>query len=287
MCTDGPGACSRMQRVGACASALKPACNATTEVEKRHARSVGCPGVAGPVTPDAQACPVRFRPRWHTGSHRRSPGRCPGVRGHGRAPSSADDVVAGGGGHRAKRGRRPVEAGLSAALSDWQPRCRGAGHDRRVQWSGRVACPLARSRCRTASSRRHVRRQAVLADAALSPGADPQNALRAIQAWLNPLPADLSTLGGKAVVNVLQRAAPDKADAVLCLLERSASETLLFAGDDVNDEPVFERARPGWLTVRVGSPEAVSRAMYRLEAPAELEQVLDLVLQHLTVRSQG
>lgn len=116
---------------------------------------------------------------------------------------------------------------------------------------------------------------------------DPQNALRAIQAWLNPLPADLSTLGGKAVVNVLQRAAPDKADAVLRLLKLSACETLLFAGDDVNDEPVFERARPEWLTVRIGSPEAVSRAMYCLEAPAALEQVLDLILQHLTVRSQG
>lgn len=117
--------------------------------------------------------------------------------------------------------------------------------------------------------------------------ADPQEALRAIHAWLHPLPADLSTMGGKAVVNVLQRAAPDKADAVLRLLELSACESLLFAGDDVNDEPVFERARPDWLTVRIGSAEALSRAMYCLEEPAALTQVLDLVLQHLTLRPQG
>lgn len=113
---------------------------------------------------------------------------------------------------------------------------------------------------------------------------DPQHALRLIQAWLHPLPADLSTLGGKAVVNVLQRSAPDKADAVLRLLALSASEGLLFAGDDVNDEPVFERARPDWLTVRIGSPEAVSRAMYCLEEPAAMAQLLDLILKKLTAR---
>ncbi len=113
---------------------------------------------------------------------------------------------------------------------------------------------------------------------------DLRHALQAIQAWLHPLPGDLSTLGGKAVVNVLQRAAPDKADAVLRLLELSACESLLFAGDDVNDEPVFERARPDWLTVRIGSPEAISRAMYCLEEPAAMEQLLDVILQHLMAR---
>lgn len=112
---------------------------------------------------------------------------------------------------------------------------------------------------------------------------DPQHALQTIQAWLHPLPADLSTLGGKAVVNLLQRAAPDKADAALYLLHLSACESLFFAGDDVNDETVFERARPDWLTVRIGSPTARSRAMYCLEQPDELEPFLDLVLQHLNV----
>ncbi|RUP23449.1 MAG: trehalose-phosphatase [Curvibacter sp.] len=110
---------------------------------------------------------------------------------------------------------------------------------------------------------------------------DPQQALEAIRAWLHPLPPDLSTLGGKAVVNVVQRAAPDKADAVFHLLGLSACERLLFAGDDVNDESVFERARPDWLTVRIGSPAAASRAMYCLEQPAALEPVLDQVIRHL------
>lgn len=113
---------------------------------------------------------------------------------------------------------------------------------------------------------------------------DPQHALQAIQDWLHPLPADLSTLGGKAVVNVLQRSAPDKADAVLRLLALSACDTLLFAGDDVNDEPVFERARPDWVTVRIGSPEAVSRALYCLEDPAAMAQLLDLILPQLMAR---
>jgi len=113
---------------------------------------------------------------------------------------------------------------------------------------------------------------------------DPQHALQAIQAWLHPLPADLSTLGGKAVVNVLQRSAPDKADAVLRLLALSACDTLLFAGDDVNDEPVFERARPDWLTVRIGAPEVVSRAMYQLKEPADMAQLLDRILPQLMAR---
>lgn len=111
---------------------------------------------------------------------------------------------------------------------------------------------------------------------------DPQHALAAIQAWLHPLPPDLSTLGGKAVVNVLRRAAPDKADAVLHLLGLSGCESLFFAGDDVNDESVFERARPDWLTVRIGSPAAASRARYCLEQPEALEPVLDLILHRLS-----
>jgi hypothetical protein len=56
----------------------------------------------------------------------------------------------------------------------------------------------------------------------------------------------------------------DKGDAVLDLVQRSESDCVFFVGDGVNDEAVFTRALPHWLTVRVGiDPD--SRAQFFLE----------------------
>ena len=52
----------------------------------------------------------------------------------------------------------------------------------------------------------------------------------------------------------------------------------MFAGDDVNDEPVFRRAPPHWLTVRVGRFEPTSAARFRLDDNAEVAQMLDRML---------
>ena len=62
----------------------------------------------------------------------------------------------------------------------------------------------------------------------------------------------LHTFDGKRVVNVVAAGAPDKAHAVQRLVAHSGAHGALFAGDDVNDEPVFAAAPEGWVTVRIG-----------------------------------
>ena len=44
---------------------------------------------------------------------------------------------------------------------------------------------------------------------------------------------------------------------------------------DVNDEAVFERAPPHWLTVRIGTDDPRSRAMFFLDSDEELPRVLE------------
>ncbi len=91
----------------------------------------------------------------------------------------------------------------------------------------------------------------------------------------------LRVFGGKLVVNIVPKLAPDKADAVRRLVQRSGTSCAFFAGDDVNDEPVFAAAQPGWLTVRVGRDDPQSLAQYFLDSPAEtalmLERMVSLV----------
>ncbi len=87
----------------------------------------------------------------------------------------------------------------------------------------------------------------------------------------------LRVFGGKRVVNVAAADAPDKADAVRSLARRSGAASVVFVGDDVNDEPVFAAAEPGWLTVRVGRDDPSSRARYFLGGPAEVA----LLMQHI------
>ena len=51
-------------------------------------------------------------------------------------------------------------------------------------------------------------------------------------------------------------------------------------GDDINDEPVFARGEPHWLTVRVGQ-EPPSQARFFLHSPAEVPAMLDAMLAAL------
>jgi trehalose 6-phosphate phosphatase len=95
-----------------------------------------------------------------------------------------------------------------------------------------------------------------------------------------PDPA-LRVFSGKMVENIIAADSPDKAEAVRALLVRSAARTVVFAGDDVNDEPVFVAAPPEWLTVRIGREVENSRARFFLDGPAQvatwLQAMLDLL----------
>jgi trehalose 6-phosphate phosphatase len=107
---------------------------------------------------------------------------------------------------------------------------------------------------------------------------DPQRALAAIRKILAAPDPRLQSFGGKAVVNVVLAGAPDKGDAVISLVRRAACKCALFVGDDLNDEAVFERALPNWLTVRVGRDYSQSRASFFLDGYADMEMLLETML---------
>ena len=108
-----------------------------------------------------------------------------------------------------------------------------------------------------------------------------EQALEVITRLLADHDEALRVFGGKLVVNVVPQVAPDKADAVRELVRRSGVSCALFAGDDVNDEPVFAAAVAGWLTIRVGRDTARSQAHFFLDSPAEIAVLLERMVSLL------
>ena len=103
-------------------------------------------------------------------------------------------------------------------------------------------------------------------------------AFRLITSLVDELPAGLHAYGGKMVMNIVLTAAPNKADAVASLVARSGAHSAVFAGDDLNDEPVFAAAAPEWLTIRIGAGETPSQARFYLESPDEVAVLFDRML---------
>lgn len=102
-----------------------------------------------------------------------------------------------------------------------------------------------------------------------------KQALALIDQILAPCDAAWRVFGGKMVVNVVPIDAPDKAVAVHALVARCGAGCAVFAGDDVNDEPVFESAPPHWLTIRLGRGDGRSRARYFLDSTNEMAMLLE------------
>ena len=90
--------------------------------------------------------------------------------------------------------------------------------------------------------------------------------------------AGLRISHGKLVVNVMAAGAPDKAAALLRLLAASGAGTAFFAGDDLNDEPVFAAAPPQWVTVRVGPGRWPTQARFEIDGPERMAAVLDRLI---------
>lgn len=99
-------------------------------------------------------------------------------------------------------------------------------------------------------------------------------ALLCIEELLQGIEPALKRFGGKCVVNVVAAGVPDKGDALATLVRRAQAAAAVFVGDDVNDEAVFMRAEPHWLTVRIGRDDPLSRAMFFLDSDSELALVL-------------
>ena len=108
-----------------------------------------------------------------------------------------------------------------------------------------------------------------------------EHALHLIMELLKVHGEALRVFGGKLVVNVVPRLAPDKADAVHSLVHRSGAPCAIFAGDDVNDEPVFASAPSGWLTIRVGRDDPLSKAQYVLDGTDETALMLERMVSLL------
>lgn len=102
-----------------------------------------------------------------------------------------------------------------------------------------------------------------------------EKALQLITELLAGHDQSLKVFGGKLVVNVVRQSAPDKAEAVRALLLRSGAACAIFAGDDVNDEPVFAAASEDWLTIRVGRDDPQSKAQFFLDSPGEMAMLFD------------
>ncbi len=98
---------------------------------------------------------------------------------------------------------------------------------------------------------------------------------------------ELDSFGGKMVMNIVAAGARNKADAVAGLVARCAVRAAVFLGDDVNDEPVFARAEPDWLTVKVGRDDPNSQARFFIDGTGEIAQLLDRMLALLDAMPRG
>ncbi len=111
--------------------------------------------------------------------------------------------------------------------------------------------------------------------------ADRAAAQRCIESLLRELDPGLHFFGGKFVANVVVAGAPDKGDALASLVARAGADAALFVGDDINDEAVFARAEPHWLTVRIGRDDPMSKADFFLDSHDEMTALLQLLLESL------
>jgi trehalose 6-phosphate phosphatase len=85
---------------------------------------------------------------------------------------------------------------------------------------------------------------------------DPEQARRQLVKLVGELRPAPEIIEGKFVLNLMAPGLVTKFEAIQELVQRHNRGTVIFVGDDVTDERVFERAPPHWLTVRVWDEEA-------------------------------
>lgn len=72
-----------------------------------------------------------------------------------------------------------------------------------------------------------------------------------------------------------------KREALQALQARSRCHSILFVGDDLSDEPIFEEAPDDWLTVHVGASEP-SQARYFVNDANEVAALLNALLARMS-----
>lgn len=104
-----------------------------------------------------------------------------------------------------------------------------------------------------------------------------QAARRAILAAAQSL-NDVRIIGGKCVINLVVRDAPNKAAALERERVRLGCDTLIYIGDDETDEDVFALNRPTQLlSVRVGRDRA-SAASHYIRDQKEIDKLLRVLV---------
>jgi trehalose 6-phosphate phosphatase len=113
-----------------------------------------------------------------------------------------------------------------------------------------------------------------------------REALLRLVGGLRPEP---EIIDGKFVLNLMAPGLVTKFEAVAELQRRRQAGTVIFVGDDVTDERVFERAPADWLTVRVwddeadaaGTASAARAFVHRVDGVIELLERLGRLLRNL------
>lgn len=110
---------------------------------------------------------------------------------------------------------------------------------------------------------------------------DRQRAFDLVTRLVSGLGPEVRVFGGKMVVNLAPAQAPDKGQALARVVQRCGAQAALFVGDDINDEAVFARGEPSWLTVRIGRDDPGSKALFVLDSFGEVATMLDRMLASL------
>ena len=106
---------------------------------------------------------------------------------------------------------------------------------------------------------------------------DPEAALSRIHTVIDALEPNPRRIGGKYVVNVVPREAPDKGDALVTSMERLGCGKAIYFGDDETDEDVFRLKRADLFGVHVGKDEQTA-ADYYLAQQSEMLGLLGVAL---------
>lgn len=118
-----------------------------------------------------------------------------------------------------------------------------------------------------------------------APGPAREALLRLVDG-LHPEP---EIIDGKFVLNLMAPGLVTKFEAVAELQRRRRAGTVIFVGDDVTDERVFERAPADWLTIRVwddeadaaGTASAARAFVHRVDGVIELLERMERLLRNL------
>jgi len=119
------------------------------------------------------------------------------------------------------------------------------------------------------------------------PAPDRAAAQHCVEVLLRDLDPGLRFMISNSTANIVVAGAPDKGDAMASLVARAHADSAIFVGDDLNDEAVFARAEPDWLTVRIGLDDPLSRADFFLDSYADVVTLLQTMLDVLAKPAAG